>query len=51
MQISKFKGTVYVNIREWYDKDGKLAPGKQRTLYAQSVITKHMHNIAVVCKW
>ena len=30
VRVSKFKGTVYVNIREWYDKDGKLTPGDHR---------------------
>ncbi|KAL0050327.1 hypothetical protein WJX82_009110 [Trebouxia sp. C0006] len=27
-RVSSFKGQLYVNIREWYEKDGGLAPGK-----------------------
>ncbi|KAA6421203.1 MAG: transcriptional coactivator p15 [Trebouxia sp. A1-2] len=27
-RVSSFKGQLYVNIREWYEKDGSLAPGK-----------------------
>lgn len=48
VQISKFKGTVYVNIREWYDKDGKLAPGKGVSLQVPHwrVLTADVDNIA-----
>ena len=35
IRLSKFKGTLYVNIREWYDKDGELAPGKHNLLQLQ----------------
>ena len=28
VRLSKFKGALYVSIREWYEKDGALAPGK-----------------------
>lgn len=27
-RVSSFKGQLYVNIREWYEKDGSQAPGK-----------------------
>lgn len=27
-RVSSFKGQLYVNIHEWYEKDGSLAPGK-----------------------
>lgn len=27
-RVSSFKGQLYVNIREWYEKDSGLAPGK-----------------------
>jgi len=26
--VDYFKGTLYINFREFYEKDGKLAPGK-----------------------
>ena len=32
IRVSQFKGTLYVNIREWYEKDGELAPGKHSLL-------------------
>ena len=28
VRVSDFKGTLYVSIREWYDKAGTQAPGK-----------------------
>ena len=27
--ISSFKGKVFVDIREWYEKEGVLAPGQK----------------------
>ena len=27
--VSKFKGRSYVNVREYYEKDGKTLPGKK----------------------
>ncbi|XP_031629371.1 RNA polymerase II transcriptional coactivator [Contarinia nasturtii] len=27
--VSEFKGKVYVNIREYYNKDGAMVPGKK----------------------
>lgn len=27
--VSSFKGAAYVNIRECYEKDGELLPGKK----------------------
>lgn len=32
IRVSKFKGTLYVSIREWYEKDGELAPGEHNPL-------------------
>jgi hypothetical protein len=29
VNVGPYRGTLYVNIREFYDKDGKLAPGKK----------------------
>lgn len=29
IKVSEFKGKQYVNIREYYEKDGKLLPGKR----------------------
>ena len=36
IRVSTFKGMLYVNIREWYEKDGELAPGKHICLQLQS---------------
>lgn len=48
VRVSKFKDTVYVNIREWYDKDGKLTPGKGVSLQvaAWQELTANMDDIA-----
>jgi len=46
--VSDFKGKKYVNIREYYEKDGDLKPGKKGlfSLYveegnARCIITSH----------
>ena len=36
IRVSTFKGTLYVNIREWYEKDGELAPGRHSLLQLHS---------------
>ncbi|KAL3135856.1 hypothetical protein ABBQ32_007412 [Trebouxia sp. C0010 RCD-2024] len=48
VRVSKFKGTGYVNIREWYDKDGKLTPGKGISLQvaAWKELTANIDDIA-----
>ena len=28
VEVSEFKGKKYVGIRKWYEKDGKMLPGK-----------------------
>ena len=33
--VSEFKGKKYVNIREYYEKDGDLLPGKKGKCYYQ----------------
>lgn len=41
--VSKFKGTYYVNIREFYtdQKDGELKPGKKVSLLVQTDAQNH----------
>lgn len=34
--VKEFKGTVYVDIREYYEKDGNLLPGKKGMLFSES---------------
>ena len=41
IRVSTFKGTLYVNIREWYEKDGELAPGKHSLLQLHSQQMRH----------
>ena len=28
VEVTEFKGSKYVSIRKWYEKDGKKLPGK-----------------------
>lgn len=28
VEVSEFKGKKYIGIRKWYEKDGKMLPGK-----------------------
>lgn len=48
VRVNKFKGTLYVNIREWYDKDGALAPGKGISLQVPQwrTLTESLDSIA-----
>lgn len=32
--VSEFKGKKYVNIREYYDNDGEMKPGRKGTYSA-----------------
>ena len=47
-RVSSFKGQLYVNIREWYEKDGSLAPGKGISLQVPlwDELTAHLDAIA-----
>ena len=29
VNVSEFKGKAYINIREYYESDGKVLPGKK----------------------
>ena len=51
VRVSKFKGMLYVNIREWYDKDGTLAPGEHSLpcyITRHSSSARHVQTCSVV---
>ena len=46
VSVSEFKGKAYVNIREYYDKDGKQMPGKKGKAHFKS---EHLISIVINC--
>ncbi|KAI6192222.1 hypothetical protein M3Y97_00313800 [Aphelenchoides bicaudatus] len=41
ISVSMFKGKVFVNIREYYEKDGKLLPGKKGNFLNPRSVPQH----------
>lgn len=37
MTVSEFRGKVMVGIREFYEADGELKPGKKGEIYFNSI--------------
>ncbi len=42
MGITEFKGTIMINIREYYEKDGEALPGKKVRRCSFSILGSFM---------
>lgn len=41
LQVSEFKGTTMISIREYYEKDGKTRPGKVRNQFSSGHVVQN----------